>query len=237
MDRLKVLLFDLEIISRSFGLPKKTMSADKSYVSCFGYKWDHEKKAKCINIGQWRSDYKKDAYNEKNVVLKMHEIMSKADVIVGHYSDKFDAPYVRTKFLMYGLQPLPRLIVQRDTCKIAWQKLKFSSNRLGVIAEALGCEYQKEHLPEEVWFDVIRSKPYAILLQSQYCINDVNTLDSVYQRVKHLFPPIRHMLGQACPECNSARIESKGIRATQSYQYRRVRCIDCGSSWKGDRIL
>ena len=84
-----VLLYDIEIVQCNLGDSWRTMGADHSFITAFGYRWEHEKKNHVIDLNTTNSLKDLDPFNntaDRKVVVAAHKIMSQADMTVGHYS-------------------------------------------------------------------------------------------------------------------------------------------------------
>jgi len=75
---------------------------------------------------------------DKRIVAQCIDDMRKFDRIVGHYSSRFDIPFIRTRAIIHKLKfPVYGEIVQTDTWRMARNLLALSSNRQDVVAEAI----------------------------------------------------------------------------------------------------
>jgi len=242
----RILLFDIEIINRCFGDAWQTMSADPTHstICSFGWKEQTEKKAHCIGLDKWKENFKKDAYNEENLVREAHKILTDCDGLIAHYGDKFDVKYMRTKFMIYGLDHQILDVPTRDTCLIARRKLKMHSNRLNALLEVFGFE-QKDKMHMNDWFKVIQGNMASMRKMNKYCANDVNCLHELYKKIHHLFPQSRwphegislNNTRDACPECGSLKVQKRGIVVKQVGKYQRYQCMDCGKWYQDTRMM
>lgn len=226
----KVLFFDIEILPRHF---QTNFGADRSTLCVFGYRWGHHKKSKALNLKDMNPHWHRKPFNERALVLASHEIMSQADICVGHYSDKFDFPYMQTKFLKYGLEPI-KIVDLRDTWKTSRFKLKLSSNRLEAIASYFGLT-PKMDTEVSWWFDIIAGDGPILKKMTDYCKGDVDTLVEVYEKIQELQPAkFRYGLDLlCCPECNSSSCRKNSTYTTVSGTTQvYLSCQDCGKSWK-----
>src|SRR5262245_19646914 len=91
----KVLLFDIETAPwRGYyydqSQPYCILETDReSHMLSFAWKWLHEKKIHCLALPDFKG-YKPFSENDKPLVAKLHELICKADVVVGHNGDSFD---------------------------------------------------------------------------------------------------------------------------------------------------
>lgn len=235
----KTLFFDIEILPRHF---HTNFGADRSTLCSFGYKWAHQKKAHCIDLLEFPEDFESNPYKEEKLVRAAHKIMKEADRCIHHYGDKFDFPYMNTKFMKYGLSPVKDIALQ-DTWKGSKYKLKLSSNRLDNIAEYFDLA-RKADIPVETWFDVIRGQKTAMRTMSKYCAQDVEVLHDVYTKILSYLMPIkqhagvdRYGLRTACPRCSELNTSKYGILTLVSGKYQKYRCNECAYTWRDTRML
>ena len=179
------------------------------------------------------------------IVEELIEFLSDADAIVAHYGDRFDRPFLNTRALLNGLAPLPPLNVI-DPWKVARKHLALTSNRMGTIADLFTNATQKYQLPWEAWRNAQFGDKQAMDSLTEYCINDVETLEDVYKGIRPLIyhhpyvGPVANDVNDwsedyHCPACASTKVHRKGIRRTKRQIIRRVHCQNCGSWFDGKR--
>lgn len=231
---LKILFFDIEILPRHF---YTNFGADRSTICTFGYKWGHHKKAKALDLLDYPEDFEDNPFKEEKLVKDAHNIMKEADMCIHHYGDKFDFPYMNTKFMKYGLHPI-KDIPLTDTWKGSKYKLKLSSNRLDNIAEYFGLA-RKDDIPVSTWFDIIRGHKPSMRLMTKYCIQDVEVLYQVYQEVMSFIMPTkinasiaRNGTRLGCMRCGSTDVRRYGVQVLVSGKYQKWQCKDCGHLYK-----
>jgi DNA polymerase elongation subunit (family B) len=228
--RARILYFDIETtdLNASFG-----------EVISFGYQWDHENKPKNINMYDYK-DWDKLPVEKRDLYLleDVAEIMSQADIIVGHYSMRFDFPFLQTRSMMHGLAPLPRPL-HVDTWMIARKQMKFGSNRLKNLSEAMNCDENKSSVPIFVWRRAKAHDLDAMKIISAYNLQDVRTQVDLSRK---LFPlaklPNRNVIEGTlllkCSGCGGFSFTKRGYQHTNLYSYARLQCKDCGS-WTRER--
>src|SRR3990167_5426751 len=94
----KILFYDLETAG------VQALSADRGFVVCFGYKFLGEKKAHCITILDHPG---KHCHDDSALLVAALKIMEEAELLVAHYGDKFDRPFLESRILRAGLRPIP----------------------------------------------------------------------------------------------------------------------------------
>jgi uncharacterized protein YprB with RNaseH-like and TPR domain len=236
----KILYFDIE----STGL-----SADFGIMLMYAWKWEGEDEVNCRSLLDTPETMvlppeKRDAI----LVKELLELFNEADIIVAHYGSKFDCPFIQTRALIHGYHVADvRWAKILDPCITARKQLKFQSNRMDNIAEALGFSERKSSVPKNIWY---RSHTFdglwftdAITQMIDYCKQDVVVL---YKVAKALAPMAKHlpnwkMLATAediemklCGGCGGALIY-KGHTATKSNRYDNFQCEVCGKWQRGTK--
>ena len=128
---------------------------------------------------------------DMRVVETCLQEMKKYDRLVGHYSERFDFPFIRSRALYWGLDSLvPRYgdIVQTDTWRMAKTLLKISSNRQENIARLLlgatGGEPLKTRIDSRHWLSALQGDKEALDYILDHNIRDVKELKNNYDRLK-----------------------------------------------------
>ena len=233
-----VIVFDLETTDLRANMGHILVACAKKVGTDHTYTWR-------IDETEGYGDSPKSMMDDSAIVTSLIEYMSDADAIVAHFGTYFDHPYLNTRALIHGLDPLPPVHVI-DPWKTAKKMLRLTNNRMGTVAEALGCSEQKYQLPWSDWRIAHYGDKAAMKRLTDYCINDVLTLEDVYLK---LLPLMRHhpYVGPAandvyddgdhyaCPACASTRIQRRGIRRTKKQVIRRLQCQNCGNWADGRR--
>lgn len=223
---LKILFLDIEA---------SNLSASMGYVLAIGYKWAHEKTAKVMSL----SDYPgKKSTDDKNLLVAFERVYEQADIVVHHFGDFYDIPFLQTRRIIHGLLPMSK-ITSVDTWRIAKKRLRFHSNRLNAILRALGCPYSKTELDGNIWIDASAGDRRALNYVVKHCYYDVLVLEWVYNHIRGVWdqhPLVHQSKDDVCRICKTAKPYSLGLRPSGKYVYRRRQCRKCGFSWKGERV-
>lgn len=224
MNKPKILFLDIEATN---------LSASMGYVLAIGYKWAHEKKARVLSL----ADFPGKKTTDDRQLLKVFEpIFREADIVVHHFGQFYDIPFLQTRRLIHGMKPLP-VVQQVDTWRIAKKRLKFHSNRLDAILRSLGCPYHKTPLDGNAWIDASAGDKKALRYIVEHCYYDVLVLEWVYNHIKAVWDQHPTTLYRSdtniCPVCREGKMISNGIRPTKSKVYRRLSCSACGFTDKG----
>ena len=226
----KILIFDIE---------SSDLSASFGEMLCFGYQWWGAPEPKVMNIYDYPGwDKLPVEQRDKYLVQDVVKIMEEADVLVGHFSSGFDHPFIQTRCIFHGLDPIPNPI-HIDTWKIAKKQLRLNNNRLKTIADTFGCDEQKSSVPTYVWRRAKAHDLEALKLISKYNLQDVRTQYSI---IKKLMPLAKGMPNwnlftdeeeTRCSSCGSENIQHRGYAYTQMYKFERFSCSDCGRWMRG----
>ena len=195
-------------------------------VICIGYKWQHEKEAKCLSWDEKQCD--------KKMLLEFLEIAGRADELVAQNGDKFDLPWLKTRWLFHGVKTIPRFKTA-DTLQWARRQFRFNSNKLDYMAEFLGIG-NKLHTDFDLWRDIVLNKDKAAMKKMvDYCKQDVLLLERVWNRLQLAVSPKQHnavLLGGSkwqCPRCASDEVQLRGKSTTAGGTiHHRAQCMNCG---------
>src|SRR3990167_1468078 len=238
-NQLKIFLVDLEMTyAVGYFFPSKKeqfMHARQikhhQFCVCAGYKWHHESSVYSIKITDDKKQFKKDFRNDKIIALKLHDLMTEADLIVAHNGDAFDIKHINTMFKNHGLGPIPEK-KSIDTLKVSRKYFAFAGNDLDSLSKRFG---GKGKIGKPDWFMLTEGDPASILKASKYCENDILKLERVFVEMRPYikqFPHIKLKEIKFCHACKSKRLARKGIDWDGYRQYLRIRCKECGHNMK-----
>jgi predicted PolB exonuclease-like 3'-5' exonuclease len=232
--KIKRLFLDIEVspdivlswrIGYKINLDHSNILKERAII-CVGYKWEHESEAKCISWDENQDD--------KAMLVKVLEIVNEADEAIMHNGDRFDMPWLKTRCLFHGLEPLPEYKTV-DTLQWARKHFYFNSNKLDYIARFLGLG-GKIKTEFGLWKEVVLDRSTeAMDKMAKYCKQDVLLLEKVWQRLSRAVNQKTHvgvLAGKGkwtCPHCGSenVKVSKERVTAKGSVQYQMV-CNDCG---------
>lgn len=242
-DKPKIVLFDIETIPNFTEImkiypkignyPGLTLKASIGSIICFGYKIYGQKKVNCINAWDYKP-WKKDINDDKILVKKIYDLLKDADCVVTHNGKQFDWKYIQTRLAIHGLPMLPN-IKHVDTRLLA-KKLFMFNNSLDIIAKAITKEKKMDNGGWELWVNVYSRQKKAMKLMSEYCKQDVITLEAIFERLKPLSKDIpnynlfRRDGAHCCPNCGGFGIRSLGYKYTATTKKKRYICLTCGTA-------
>jgi len=124
-----------------------------------------------VRADEYREWNKGLRYDDKELVADLLAHLRQFTVLIGHNAVQFDIPFIQTRALIHGLDPLHTGTKIIDPVKMARLRTKFHSNRLDAIIRALGTPTQKTPLDLKVW-----GKAYGD--------GDVRALDAIVKHCK-----------------------------------------------------
>jgi DNA polymerase elongation subunit (family B) len=204
-----------------------------------GYRWGFEEDVNVVHFWDFPGWEKLDIeLRDKYLIERISEIILSADVLVGHYSIKFDFAFLQTRCLIHGLPPLPQ-IPHLDTWRIAKYQLALRSNAMKAISSALRLPERKSSCPPHIWRRAQAHDMDALKQISDYCVQDIKTQYAMTQKLIPLarnLPNCNLLTGSPvyqCPACGSREIRRAGDHHTKINTYPRYRCVGCGHWSRG----
>lgn len=213
----RVLLFDIEATN---------LAANFGYCLCIAWKWSGEEDIYYLSIAD-TDTFAKDPTNDRKIIEEFRAVVETADIVVGHYSTKFDYPYLQTRALFHGLKPYPTDMRHVDTWRVARNTLRLNSNRLASLAAHIGVE-EKTPLNGRIWVKAMAGHKPSIEYVVEHCVQDVVVLEDVYEKIKMLRPDNPKVSIVGCPTCGSQRTQSRGLARTTKRIVHRYSCNSCG---------
>lgn len=188
------------------------------------WKFLGDKSVGCISVCP------KDPKNDYEVIQVLHDVLSQADIIIGHNSDAFDIKKFNARAIKHGLPPIaPKKTI--DTLKIARQNFKFSSNTLRYICNYLGLE-AKDESPN--WVKCVEGDDEELRYMRKYNKQDVIVTEQLYLKLRAYMknhPNLNTFTGEDnCPTCGSDELLIKqDHRHTRTGKYEQFQCAGCGA--------
>ena len=244
----KVLLWDIESspnLAKIWGKYEQNSVGDfiqERMIICVAWKWLGSSKVETMSLPEFYG-YKK--YVDKNyvrkidnkkILVKLHSLLTSADVIVAQNGDNFDIKMANAEFIQYGLTPLPPF-KSVDTLKVARSKFAFNSNKLDDLGARLGLGRKIHTGGASLWEGCLRGEKKAWDRMIEYNKQDVILLEKIYLKMRPWMTTHPNMnvfdMGQGCQSCKSTRIQSRGFGMSPLGTYRRYQCMSCGKWSKG----
>jgi DNA polymerase elongation subunit (family B) len=226
----RILTYDIEtspIKAYTWQLWDATISPDMviepSRVLCFAAKWYDQ--AKVIYHAEW---------DDSHAAMVQHawELLDAADIVVTYNGVGFDDKHLAREFLMAGLGP-PSPWQAVDLLKVARQRFKFPSNRLGQVGQTLGIGAKLETGGWKLWQDVMDGDEKARAKFGRYCRQDVKLTEALFDVLAPWIKGIPHAglwNGDmaCCYNCGSDDLRVAGVAYTKTAAYLRAACA-CGA--------
>lgn len=179
----------------------------------------------------------RDVTNDKQVIKAIHKLISEADILLSHNGDRFDLKKLNSRFIYYGLEPIPPK-QSIDTLKIAKKFFSFTSNKLEYLATHLKCTPKKKHEKFSgfsMWSECLKGNKEAFEEMEKYNIQDVETLIEVYNKLVVWDSSINfqtYMQETVCV-CGNKHFYKNGLRYTRSGAFQIYRCSNCSKCFIG----
>lgn len=235
-----IIVLDIETAPRIglfFGNVYKASIAkviQESYV--FGFSWKPlGKKVRSCYIWDFPR-YETEPRNDIEVIKKWVEVVSEADIVIGHNSRSFDDKVMMGRVIHHQLHP-PIPFHNIDTKADLTRVSRNDSNKLDDLGKNYGYGRKQETGGIDLWYACMLGDKKAQKKMVRYCERDVELTEKIYKHerpyIKH--PPLNVMNGtpDKCGKCGTGKMWPKmKYRATNSNLYQYWRCSDCGGTAK-----
>jgi len=236
--RPRILLLDIETAPLnvySWGLWEQNIGleqigADWSILS-FAAKWLGEKRVIQRDTGGRGVRRVRD---DGPLLRELWALLDEADIVVGHNAKSFDVRKINARLLLSGFKPYSPIKIV-DTMLIAKRHFELTSNKLAWVSKHLAPETPKlGNDGFKLWAECLADKREAWRKMRRYNIRDVVALEPVYLKLRPWaegHPNVAVYFDSdeiACPKCGSKNLKRNGSSCTQTGQYQRYRCLDCG---------
>ncbi len=237
---LKILLFDIET-APNIGYTWEKYETNviefikERYMLTFTAKWLGENKSVTYGLDDFPT-YSTNTECDKELCIKLWELIDEADIVIGHNSDSFDIKVMNTRFIANGLLP-PSPYRTVDTRKEAKKKFGFSSNSLNDLCTLLGIGGKHPTGGFKLWKDCMAGDKAAWKKMKKYNKIDVLLLEQLYLKLRPWMKthPNTAILKDklACHACSSVNTQRRGTMFNKVTKYQRIFCNDCGSWSQG----
>jgi hypothetical protein len=247
MSKPKVLVFDIERVPMRTKPLEAWSMKDLQYrrlrpedidswgrTICLAYQWLGERKVHFI--AEWQEG------GRAAFLQNAHDMLSQADLVVGHNSTSFDVPHLQGEFALEGLGE-PEPFKQFDTLLTARKKFNFEANHLDTLTRRFGLRHKTDKYSSKVAFAAVDGDEKAQKRIQRYNEGDVRATTALYL---YLRPWGSFNLGTfvdgadetpICPICTSTKLEKRGVRSSSLGRYQQYFCTYCRKWSKGKRLL
>lgn len=173
--------------------------------------------------------------DDLQLLCGIHHLLSEADIVIGHNSDKFDLKKLNTRFLKYGLVPLGHY-QKVDTLKIARKFFALTSNKLSFIADFLGCSQKKSEHSKfpgfSMWSECLKGNLEAFEEMELYNKQDVIVLEEVFNKLSPWDSTLNFQAFYQKPTCScgSQKFFKNGLKYQKNAVYQMYRCSSCAKT-------
>jgi len=187
--------------------------------------------------------------DDPDLVANLAELISQADIVVGHNVGRFDLNWLRTECARLGVKPFPPVKIV-DTLKVAKKYFRLVSNTLEYCLKFFGLPQKSKHKKfagHDLWMQAVEhNNPEARAEMLEYNIQDVVSNEELYL---YLLPFIgdHPNIGvyvesevPVCPGCGESEpLSKRGFSYTNLSKFQRYVCDTdkdgCGR-WSRGRI-
>jgi hypothetical protein len=180
--------------------------------------------------------YSKDISDDRQLIEGLHDLLSQADILVGHNIDSFDIKKFNTKAVKYGLDPIS-FKKSYDTLKMARKYFKFDSNSLDFIANYLELKERKSghtKFPGDALWEGLEAGDLEAWDECQlYNLQDCRVTQELFKRLAPYDTSINIQAfhqQRACI-CGSKEFMKFGHTYTKSGKFQVYRCKSCGKKF------
>lgn len=194
------------------------------YIFCFSYADINGGKPKVVALPDFPL-YKKEPYNDREVVKELYKVISGADLIVAH-NIAFDMRTAIARFIYHKLPPV-KPVKTVCTLKLARKLGQFPSNTLKEVALYLGVKHKME-TSKNLWQDIhFRKDKKAWREMTRYNRIDTEVGIQIYKILRSWNGKSLNVeLGAVCKECGSNEVSFRGRTMTKR-PGKRFQCRNC----------
>lgn len=197
----------------------------------FSAKWLGEDEIFTHALPEYKT-YKKDMFDDRELVKDLWKLMDEADVVVAHNGDKFDNRKASARFIIHGLNP-PSPYKSIDTLKSARRYFKFDSNKLDDLGKYFGLGEKVETGGYKLWQGCLAGNMESWDKMCEYNEQDVLLLEKVYLKLRpwmknHPSVSLYDGASEACPKCGGTHIQKRGYAYTSVSKFQQYQCQGCG---------
>jgi hypothetical protein len=186
---------------------------------------------------------KADVRDDRDLCLALGKLLDEYDFLIAQNGKRFDLKKINARLIMHDFMP-PSPIRVIDTMLMAKQVASFTSNKLAWLSDKLTDTPKEEHneFPGfSLWTECLAGNPKAWACMKKYNIRDIDATEKVYLKLRpwvndHPNINVYHDENDSvrCKVCSSPNVEKRGYAYTNTGQYHRYRCGDCGG-WSRSR--
>lgn len=232
MKKPKILFYDIETspnIAYTWGKWKQDVPAFLKERELLSISW-------AWNDGPIKVASRKGLNSDRRLVSLAGALLSKADLTVAHYGDKFDRKIIKTRMLKHRLNALKHNL-SVDTKIASSTYFGFNSNSLQDVCNYLNIGKKMPNPGIQMWIDCMANDTKAWGIMCKYNKHDVYLLRELYKKILPWIenhPNLWRLVNpnhKGCPQCSSSNTIKFGFRATARGISQRMVCQDCGKNF------
>jgi len=155
------------------------LDADFGIILCAGIRTMGSKEVRVYRIDD-SPTYRKEPWNDSWVAEEIRQELEQHDVVVHHYGDRYDVPFLNTRLLAYRLPILDSsAMCFVDTWLNIRKRLKLHNNRLLSLIAHLDTKTNKTGLDGRLWVRAAAGERASLDKVVEHNIHDVNALQEV----------------------------------------------------------
>lgn len=178
--------------------------------------------------------------NDKRIVGEIHDLLDRADLVVGHNGRDFDIKIINTRMIFHGFTP-PSPFRIMDTLLIARKFFKFPSNKLSSLCEYLGLDTKLETGGFKLWRGYMFGDEESMQKMIEYNIQDSVILEQLYIKLRpwdKSHPNLQVFNTESfdilCPCCASDDVsKTDKLFTTNVSLFETYQCNSCGKWFRG----
>lgn len=186
--------------------------------------------------------YAQDKSDDRQLAEGLHDLISQADILVGHNLDRFDLKKFNTRAAKYNLPPIAPKITH-DTLKILRKYFALSSNSLEYAAKFLQLKNRKSShgkFPgDSLWEECLKGNVEAWEECRLYNQQDCAVTEELFDFLAKYEPSINYQAfyqAQVC-QCGSEKFFKDGFKYTRQGKFQVFRCHKCSKTFQGKENL
>lgn len=180
--------------------------------------------------------------DDTDLLKDLWKLLDEADIVIAQNGQAFDIKKINARMLMAGMKPYSPIKIV-DTMLVSKKHFAFTANKLAWLSDHLTQAKKSEHklFPGfELWKECLKDNPKAWAEMKKYNCLDVVATEELYLKLLPWVeghPNVAAYTGDlklACPKCGSKNVHKQGKTFTQTGEFDRYHCKDCGG-WSRSR--
>ena len=225
-------IWDLKALKYKYLTPADIQSWGRTI--CLAYQWLGE--SKIHFIAEWQEG------GRAAFLEKARDLLTEADVVVGHNMADFDLPHLEGEFILENMTP-PAPSRVFDTLKTMRKHGNLENNQLDTLDKRFGFTGKSDKYRIGMAMDAVNGDVKAQTKIKRYNEGDIRATKRVYLRLR----PVGNVnLGVffddsdvvvRCGACTKSTVQKRGVAVTSVSRFQRYQCTSCGAWGRGKKAL